>query len=50
MITGGRIPLIREMAKVEYGMKSMEDIDPMDLRLSSKLWEKRVLVLMGKMI
>ncbi len=28
MITGGRIPSIKEMTKNEYGLRSMEDFDP----------------------
>jgi hypothetical protein len=50
MITGGRIPSIKEMTMDEFGLKSMVDIDPMDLRMSSKMWEKRRLVPMGKSI
>ncbi len=50
MITGGRIPSIREMTTDEFGLRSMEDIDQVDLRFSSKMWEKRGLVPMGKMI
>ncbi len=50
MITGGRIPSIREMKMDEYEWRSMEDIDPVDLRMSSKMWEKRGLVSMGKTI
>ncbi len=34
----------------EYGLKSMEDIDPVDLRMSSKMWETRGLLAMGKSI
>ena len=34
----------------EYGLRSMEDIDPVDLRMSSKMWEKRELLPMGKSI
>jgi hypothetical protein len=49
MIMGGRIPSIREMTTDEYGLKSMED-DLVDLRMSSKMWEKRGLVPMGKLI
>ncbi len=52
MITGGRIPSIREMTTDEYGSRSMEDIDPVDLRMSStsKKREKRGRVPMGKTI
>jgi hypothetical protein len=35
MITGGRIPAIDEMTTDEYGLLSMKDTDPMDLRMSS---------------
>ncbi len=38
------------MTKDKYGFRSMEDIDPVDLRMSSKMWEKRGLVPIGKMI
>ncbi len=47
MITG--ILSIREMTTDEFGLRSM-DIDPANLRMSSKMWEKRGLVPMGKMI
>jgi hypothetical protein len=47
MITG--ILSIREMTTDEYGLRSM-DIDPANLRMSSKMWEKRGLVPIGKMI
>ena len=50
MITNGRIPTIVETTMDEYGLQSMSDIDPMDLRMSSKMWEKRRLVPMGKSI
>ncbi len=36
MITGGRIPTIDEMTADEFGLQSMTDIDPMDLRMSSR--------------
>jgi hypothetical protein len=38
MVTGGRIPAIRDITKDEYGLKSMEDINPVDLGMSSKMW------------
>ncbi len=38
------------MTKDKYGFRSMEDIDPVDLRMSSKMWEKKELVPIGKMI
>ncbi len=50
MITGGIITSNREMTTDEFGFKSMEDIDPVDLGMSSKMWEKRELVPMGKFI
>ena len=50
MIMGGIIPLIRELTKDEFGFRSMENIDPEDFRMSSKMWENRGLVPMGKMI
>ena len=31
-----RIPTINEMTTDEYGLRSMSDIDPVDLRMSSK--------------
>jgi hypothetical protein len=40
MIMEGRIPLIRKVTTDEFGLRSMEDIDPRDLRMSSKMWEK----------
>jgi hypothetical protein len=48
MITGGILPSIKEMTKDEFGFGSMENIDPEDLRMSSKMWEKRGLVSIGK--
>jgi hypothetical protein len=50
MITGGRILSIGEMTMYEFGLRSMQDIEPVDLRMSSKMWEKRGLVPMGKLI
>ncbi len=50
MVTVGRMSLIKEMTTDEYELRSMEDIDPVDLRMSSKMWEKRGLVRMGKTI
>jgi hypothetical protein len=40
MITGRRIPLIREMSTDKFGLISMQDIDPVDVRMSSKMLEK----------
>jgi hypothetical protein len=34
MITNGIIPSINEMTTDEYGLLSMSDIDPVDLRMS----------------
>jgi hypothetical protein len=34
----------------EYGLRSMENIDPVDLSLSSNIWENQGLVPMGKAI
>ncbi len=54
MITGGRIPSIRETSADEFGLRSMVDIDMRDLRMSSKMWENEdsclVDVPMGKFI
>ncbi len=36
------------MTKEELGFRSIENIDPEDLRMSSRMWEKRGLVAMGK--
>ncbi len=35
MITNGRIPTMDEMTTDEIGLRSMSDIDPVDLRMSS---------------
>jgi hypothetical protein len=35
MITKGKVPSIREMNMDEYGLRLMEDVDPVDLRLAS---------------
>jgi hypothetical protein len=48
MIYGGRIPSIREMNTDEYGLRSMKEIDPVDLRMSLKMWEKKGLLPMSK--
>jgi hypothetical protein len=48
MITGGGFSLIKEMTKDEFGFRSVDNIDPEDLRITSKMWEKRGLVAMGK--
>jgi hypothetical protein len=36
MITNGRIPTMDEMTTDEYGLRSMSDIDLVDLRMSSR--------------
>jgi hypothetical protein len=38
MITGGRIPSIKEMITDENGLRSMSNINPKDLIMSSKMW------------
>jgi hypothetical protein len=48
MITNGRFPAIHEMTTDEYGLRSMTDIDPADLRMSSRQWELLGLVPSGK--
>jgi hypothetical protein len=50
MITGGRIPSIKEMTTDDYGSKLMHDIDPDILKISSKMWEKKGLMQMGRFI
>jgi hypothetical protein len=47
MITG--ILSIREMIMDEFGLKPI-DIDPENLRMSTKIWKKQRLVPIGKMI
>jgi hypothetical protein len=41
MITNGRFPSTHEMTTDEYGLRSMSDIDPVDLRMSSRQWAIR---------
>jgi hypothetical protein len=48
MITNGRFPAIHEMTTDEYGLRSMSDFDPADLRMSSRQWELQGLVPSGK--
>ncbi len=48
MITNGRFPAIHERTTDEYGLRSMTDIDPADLRMSSRQWELQGLVPSGK--
>jgi hypothetical protein len=45
MITGGRISSIGEMTTDNFGLISMENIGPMDLRMSLMAWEKKGLLL-----
>jgi hypothetical protein len=40
IITGGIIPSITEMSTDEYGLRSIQVIDPVNLRMSSRQWEK----------
>jgi hypothetical protein len=47
-ITNARIPTIDEMTTDEYGLRSMSDIDLVDLRMSSRQWELQRLVPSGK--
>ncbi len=44
MITNGSFPANHEMTTDEYGLRSMTDIDPADLRMSSRQWELQGLV------
>ena len=44
MINHGRIPSIDEMTTDEYGFRLMSDIDPVDLRMSSRQWVLQGLV------
>jgi hypothetical protein len=39
-----------KMSKNEFELRSIEDIDLLDLRMSSKMWGKQGLVPMGKFI
>jgi hypothetical protein len=48
MITNGRIPSMDEMSTDEYGLRSMSDIDLVDLRISFRQWELQGLVPSGK--
>ncbi len=48
MITGERIPSITKMSTDEYGLRSMQEIDPVNLRMSSRQWEKLGLLPSGK--
>ncbi len=48
MITGGKIPPITKMSTDEYGLRSMQEIDPANLRMSSRQLEKLGLLPSGK--
>jgi hypothetical protein len=48
MITNGRFPENHEMTTDEYGLRSMSDIDPSELGMSSRQWESLGLVPSGK--
>ncbi len=48
VITNGRFPATHEMTMDENGLRSMPDIDPVDLRMSSRQWELQGLVPSGK--
>jgi hypothetical protein len=48
MSTNGRIPTIDEMTTDEFGLRSMSDIEIVDLRMSSRQWELQGLVPSGK--
>jgi hypothetical protein len=48
MITNGRIPTIDEITSDEYGLRSMSDIDPVYLKMSSRQWELQGLMSLGK--
>jgi hypothetical protein len=48
MITGGRILSIDEMTTDEYGLRSMSDIDPVELRMSSRQCKLQGLTPSGK--
>jgi hypothetical protein len=39
IIIGGRIPTIDDMTTDEHGLQQMSNIDPVDLRMSSRQWE-----------
>ena len=41
--------MIKEMTRGECELRSIKDIDPRALIMSSKMWEKRGLVPMGKL-
>ncbi len=47
MITNGWFPSTDAMTTDEYGLRSMSDIDPVDLRMSSRQWELQGLVPSG---
>jgi hypothetical protein len=47
MIAGGRLPSIKEMTMDGYGSKILNDVDQETLKMPSKIWEKKGLMLMG---
>jgi hypothetical protein len=50
IITGGGIPSLTEMSKDEYGLRSMQEIDPVNLRMASRQWDKLGLLPSGKVL
>jgi hypothetical protein len=48
MITNGRFPATHKITTDKYGLRSMSDIDPANLRMSSRRWELQGLVPWGK--
>ena len=48
MITGGRIPSITKMSTDEYGLRSMQEIGPVNLRMSSRQSKKSGLLPSGE--
>jgi hypothetical protein len=50
LITGGRIPSITEMSMNQNGLRSMQEIYPVNLRMSSSQWEKLGLLTSGKVL
>jgi hypothetical protein len=48
MITNRRIPTIDEMTTDDYGLRSISDIDLVDLRMTSRQWELQGPVQSGK--
>ncbi len=44
MITHGRFPELHEMTTDEYGLRSMSELDPSELGMSTRQWEALGLV------